>query len=81
MSFISSSCPESPTISNRKSIEKGLRVSSKRKLLISPSKDLMIFFDNKTFTKLNPINANKDNKSHTKLTLDRKNNDRDNRTK
>ena len=80
MSFISSSCPESPLLSHSKSTEKGLRVSSKRKLLLSPSKDLMIFFDSKAFTKFNPISANKDQKIHNKLTLDRKNNDTDKKT-
>lgn len=41
------SAPDSPVMSkNRKSSDKILRISGKRKLILSPFKDMMIFFGN-----------------------------------
>jgi len=71
--FESFSAPASPVMTmNRRSSEKCLRVSGKRKLLLSPSKDLMIFFGNEAFNKLNTAKIDTNQKKHLKLTLDKK---------
>lgn len=71
--FESFSAPASPVMTmNRKSSDKLLRVSGKRKILLSPSKDLMIFFGNEAFGKLNTVKVDPTQKKYPKLTLDKK---------
>lgn len=71
--FESFSAPASPVMTmNRKSSDKCLRVSGKRKLLLSPSKDLMIFFGNEAFSKLNTVKMDQNKKNFPRLTLDKK---------